>query len=718
LNGRNVRWTLQWWCKRLGLGRASRDARRSLGPWLVGASLALSASQGSAQNAPAAAAAEGPNNENEEVLSGLSIENLLKLHVTIASKRSQSVLESPGFVTVYSKDDIRRLGYYTLADLARITPGYGAYTIFGETVFETRGQKAGSFNNDKHILFVDGIPFAHARAYKVSTEEELPLQFADQVEFLRGPAGALYGVSAFFGVINVTPKTLPEPGSQVETRVMAGPRYESLNVLSTALKKTEGAESLVSLGYFQKSPSLAFVGTVDDPNNLYRDGRRTFFTMVSHKLTRGPLAGLGAGFIASYKRGGLGEGFLNGEFTSPLNDIAWVTAVPYIKYTRPLDPHLSVDTFLKFNESVETGYYAPFTAQGFSSYPGSGQVFAGYESRTRNVEALAEVRFQPVEEALLIVGVDADGRSESGSGTLVFAGTVPPFQRTFFDTTPITVLSEFAQYQQRFAVLRGLLVTLGARIDWGLHGHLTEYVDGAPRVAITQRFNENWGIKAQYGAALRAPGVKELSLNNEVAARNIPGLVVPALDPEKFRTLELGIVFNNDMLYGNLVGFRNTTIDALDGVNRQGQNFFENRSGHTVAYGFDVDLRFRGIKRFDVFATYSYALTSNPDGTDVADVPAHKINVGGSYSLLDPIELTSALVFRWVTAYRTGLTYGPSYPGNAVVDLNFLFPMSRWFDLELQVRNLFNTSYKLPKNGIAEVPLPKADVLVGFAGKF
>jgi outer membrane receptor protein involved in Fe transport len=671
-----------------------------------------------AEEPPAAQAHAGSAENVDEGLSGLSIEDLLNLRVTIASKRSESVLESPGFVTVYSKDDIRRLAYYRLADLARITPGYNAYTIFGETVFETRGQKAGSFNNDKHILFIDGIPFAHARSLKVSTEEELPLQFADQVEFLRGPAGSLYGVSAFLGVINVRPKALEEPGSQVEMRVAVGPRYESFDLMSTALQKTERSESLVSLGFFRRSDSLDFVGVVNDPNNVYRDSRRTFFAMVTHKITQGPLAGAGAGFIASYKRGGLGEGFLNGEFTHPLNEITWTTVVPYLKYMRALDSRLAVNGFVKYNESFETGYYSPFTAETFASYPGAGQVFAGYRSRTRNIEGLAEIRFQPVEDGLLIAGLDADTRSESGSGTLVFGGMVPPYVSTVFDPKSITVLSEFAQYQQKVPLLRGLLLTAGGRMDWGLHGRSTLYVDGAPRVALTQRFSENWGLKFQYGAALRAPGVKELGLNAEAAARNVPGLVVPSLVPEKFHTFEAGVVFNNAFLYGNLVGFRNTTIDSLDGVNRLGQNFFENRGGDTVAYGFDVDLRFRGMRHLDAFANYSWAQTSNPDGTDVADVPVHQINVGSMYSLFEPIQLTTAVVFRWVTGYRTGLRYGPTYPGNALVDLHFIFPVTPWFDLELQVRNVFNTSYKLPKNGIAEVPLPRADVLVGAAGKF
>ncbi len=128
----------------------------------------------------------------------LSLLELMKINVSVASKTTLPVHDAPGIVTAYNRFALDLFGYNTLADLADITPGYSSYTIYGERVFETRGQKASSYDNHKHLLIVDGIPVSHARANKAITEEELPLYFADKVEFLRGPGSALYGTSAFF----------------------------------------------------------------------------------------------------------------------------------------------------------------------------------------------------------------------------------------------------------------------------------------------------------------------------------------------------------------------------------------------------------------------------------------------------------------------------------------------------------------------------------------
>src|SRR5262249_32829063 len=83
----------------------------------------------------------GPSTYDED----LALAELLNMSATVATKNSAAVSRSPGSVTVYGDQDIRRLGYYTLADLADVTAGYSSYSIFGEKVFETRGQKAGSF---------------------------------------------------------------------------------------------------------------------------------------------------------------------------------------------------------------------------------------------------------------------------------------------------------------------------------------------------------------------------------------------------------------------------------------------------------------------------------------------------------------------------------------------------------------------------------------------
>src|SRR5712691_6416033 len=62
----------------------------------------------------------------------LALAELLNMSATVATKSSATVSRSPGIVTVYGEQDIRRLGYYTIADLADITAGYSSYSIYGE----------------------------------------------------------------------------------------------------------------------------------------------------------------------------------------------------------------------------------------------------------------------------------------------------------------------------------------------------------------------------------------------------------------------------------------------------------------------------------------------------------------------------------------------------------------------------------------------------------
>jgi outer membrane receptor for ferrienterochelin and colicins len=176
----------------------------------------------------------------QAVMTNMGAEELFMMEIPTvisASKMNESVAHAPSAVTSFSAKDIRSFGYYTLADLANVTPGYSSYTIFGERVFETRGQKAGSFNNNKHLLFIDGIPVNHARAYKANTEEELPLLFAKNVEFLRGPASALYGVSAFYGVVSVNSQDLETNGTQFEQKASLGNMDDNRRFMTNYIHK-------------------------------------------------------------------------------------------------------------------------------------------------------------------------------------------------------------------------------------------------------------------------------------------------------------------------------------------------------------------------------------------------------------------------------------------------------------------------------------------------
>ena len=89
--------------------------------------------------------ANPPDGPNELDLFALEAKiSLTNIRITVASKSEESMLDVPANVTAYSDQDIKKLGYYTLADLANITPGYSTYTIYGEKVSPISGTRGRS----------------------------------------------------------------------------------------------------------------------------------------------------------------------------------------------------------------------------------------------------------------------------------------------------------------------------------------------------------------------------------------------------------------------------------------------------------------------------------------------------------------------------------------------------------------------------------------------
>lgn len=115
--------------------------------------------------------------ETDEEVGDLSLGDIfdLDVEVTVASKKAEKISDAPGVIIAYTDKDMENLGYYTIRDLANLTSGYSSFRSIGEITLETRGQKTAGFDNNKHLLLVDGIPVRHVRAGKAPVEEEISL---------------------------------------------------------------------------------------------------------------------------------------------------------------------------------------------------------------------------------------------------------------------------------------------------------------------------------------------------------------------------------------------------------------------------------------------------------------------------------------------------------------------------------------------------------------
>ncbi|MGB2624289.1 MAG: TonB-dependent receptor [Candidatus Acidiferrum sp.] len=139
-------------------------------------------------------------------LTKVSIEDLMNMEVTSASKKEQKLSRVAAAIFVITQEDIQRSGATSIEDLLRIVPGLDVAQINGSTwAIGARG-----FNqqlSNKLLVMVDGrIVYTEAFGGVYWDAVDLPLEDIDRIEVIRGPGGSIWGANAVNGVISIFTK--------------------------------------------------------------------------------------------------------------------------------------------------------------------------------------------------------------------------------------------------------------------------------------------------------------------------------------------------------------------------------------------------------------------------------------------------------------------------------------------------------------------------------
>lgn len=153
--------------------------------------------------AAAASAAQAQNTTDE--LFELSLEELLQVRISSASRNEESLREAPAALTVFTRREIQNMGLTELGQLLNLVPGLQAMfeptqgrdnLLVGRATPESYGQ---SF-----LLLIDGQRMnEHYTGGFTLANRFIPLANIERVEIVRGPGSSLYGSSAFSGVIQL-----------------------------------------------------------------------------------------------------------------------------------------------------------------------------------------------------------------------------------------------------------------------------------------------------------------------------------------------------------------------------------------------------------------------------------------------------------------------------------------------------------------------------------
>ena len=133
----------------------------------------------------------------------ISLEDLLRVEVTSASRKSERLHDVAAAVYVISHEDIERSGATSIPEALRMAPGVNVARLANNRwAVSVRG-----FNNrfgNKLLVLMDGRSIYSPLFSGVIWEnEDTLLEDIERIEVIRGPGAAMWGANAVNGVINI-----------------------------------------------------------------------------------------------------------------------------------------------------------------------------------------------------------------------------------------------------------------------------------------------------------------------------------------------------------------------------------------------------------------------------------------------------------------------------------------------------------------------------------
>ncbi|HVS17641.1 MAG TPA: TonB-dependent receptor, partial [Planctomycetota bacterium] len=150
--------------------------------------------------------AEAALESEDRDFASLSLEELMNLEVTVASRVSEGFMGAPAAVYVITGDELRRSGFTTLPEAMRMVPGFFVAQWYASAWDLTSRGFSAAFSNQL-LVMIDGVSVYTPLYAGVFWElQAIPISQVDRIEVIRGPGASLWGANAVNGIINVVTK--------------------------------------------------------------------------------------------------------------------------------------------------------------------------------------------------------------------------------------------------------------------------------------------------------------------------------------------------------------------------------------------------------------------------------------------------------------------------------------------------------------------------------
>lgn len=501
-------------------------------------------------------------------LSTLTLEELMAVEVSTASKFPQAVKEAPASITIVTAEDIRRYGHRTLADVLRGVRGFYSTYDRNYSYIGMRGFSRPGDYNTRVLLLIDGhrINDGVYDMAPMGTDFQFDVALIDRIEVIRGPGSSLYGTNALFGVINVITKSgASRKGVQVDAAagslgtfkglgsfghatgngrelLVAASTYRSNGQDRFAVPELDGAEPAVAIDLDDDSSSTVF-GSLSAGRFSVRAG-------LVHRVKQIPTGSFGTAFGDERSKTIDDRAFISGLYDGPIGR-GWMATA-----------RLGYDYY-----NYEGGYPTPLD---------DAVIMFSDSSRSNSITGELTARRQLGRRHMLTAG--AEVRRDMQNNLSATDGDNPYLNID----VPGTKSGIYVQDEMRPA--SWLLLNAGLRVD-----RFTDFgTRTTPRAGAVLLPRQRTAIKLLYGRAFRAPNPYERYYYTAQSSRGLE------LRPEQIESSE--IVWEESLgrhLRLTATAFAYDVEQIIEQrASSEGDIFFEN-AGRTRGRGFEAELEGR-----------------------------------------------------------------------------------------------------------------------------
>ncbi|MFQ5900653.1 MAG: TonB-dependent receptor plug domain-containing protein [Thermodesulfobacteriota bacterium] len=574
-----------------------------------------------------------------------------EIFVVTAARRPQRLREAPSTIEVITEEDIKDSGAITLRDALNLLAGID----FRRAGTKVRLSFRGLQDSEKVLFMMDGRPLNGTNKGVFPIDYELPLTNIKSIEVIKGPGSALYGPSAFTGVVNIITKSganinggeLSAEGGSDNTQhyqFLYGRKGDEIEGIFTVRKFKTGGQELVN-------------------DNEDFDDLDIFAKFTGYGVT----LSLGYYDVDRDKAGSL-------SIPTPEDKKEEDRRFAYLIYEKGIDNLLNLKL---------TGYINKYNSTITRIRP-----WGIFEDKVKEQKVGGEMQTTWHLHPQHTITSGLDFRRD---------------EALFFQQYNKNSTNTGIYLEDEYKPFDRLALTLGGRYD--IHSIYEDVF--SPRAAAVYQFNDQLYTKVSYGEAFRAPTFAELFTDNYSPA---PGIYVfgnPNLKPEQLKTYEFGLSYHlNRTLESSLNFFYIKAHNLITGrANMVNQNRAEVK-------GFEVNIDHRPLDWLKYFANYSYQESTNPDTNEANDyAPKHKANVG--INIKPHKYLTINSTTHWVAKRNSGTETLGEYT-TTDLKLSTSCTCSKRADLWVTFYNLFDEEYQETSN----YPAPAFSWLAGLGYRF